>query len=125
MSKLLNFLTAGITTGVNTPISLPFNPSEIEFIVSEVVATPENTANHISIGIIDEDGVQVSHGVLSSGVADISRRAESYCLAHYAIVSSATRRVVSASFVSKTSTILTLFFDRADPGYKVDVILRR
>ena len=117
--KLLTFSNGVVG---NVPISIPYNPSAIIFTISAKNGA-ENDIAHFSQGYLDGTN-QTAHTSMVVNNLPITRRSSSYCLTHYALDSnSVTKRIISASLVSKTSTVLTLNFDRADVNYPIDMLL--
>lgn len=102
----------------NQAFSVPFTPTGLKLTVSQLSAGSENDVAHISHGSTDGTN-SVAHSILATAQTKITRRSEVYCVTHYAIVSGATTRVISATLVSIVGGTVTLNFDRASLDYEI------
>lgn len=110
-----SFTQAG--TG-QTTISVGFKPTYLRFTISQTAGAPENTVAHLSTGFTD--GVtQYAHSIYANANNCYTRINDTFCLTHYAIISNAFTRVLSANFVNFTSNGFTLDFDRASSAYLI------
>lgn len=118
MSYYLGSIIQG-STG-NQSFSLPFTPTALRFTISQLSAGSENDVAHYSQGMVTSSAC-FSHAILATAQTKITRYSETYCMAHYAIVSSTTTRVISATLVSLDTNGFTLNFDRATTDYEITV----
>ena len=118
MSYYLGSFTQG-STG-NQSFSLPFTPTGLKFTISAKSSGAENDVAHFSQGMANSS-VSYAHSIMTTPELQISRYSSSYCITHYAIVSSSTYRVISATLVSLDTNGFTLNFDRASVDYQVTV----
>ncbi len=106
-----------VGTGTAT-IAIGFQPSLLRFSLSQLNGTQENSVAHMSTGFTD--GIQqYTHSILAMNGGFWTRFNDTFCVAHYAIVSNAFTRVISAEIVSFNPTSFTLNFDRASSAYLI------
>lgn len=112
------------STGIKTFTGMGFQPKMMQFTVSQIFATPQNTVAHLSTGFTD--GITSrSHAILADATGNHTRRhpnpsADNYCVVHYERVGGTVTKIISAKHVSFNPDGFTVDCDAANVNYTID-----
>jgi hypothetical protein len=106
------------SVGDTDEIVVGFEPAYLRFTISQLEGVPENSVAHLSVGFTDGN-VEYAHSIYANGNNAYTRKHNTFCLTHHAIVNNTFTRVVSATLKEFTSNGFVLTFDRASSAYQI------